>query len=150
MRNVILSGDDSPVLEPCGDVVRKVGVERRQDTYPLGHGADGAQEINGSLEATCEEASTCEEDVADAGTGEVEAAGGPHALDDLEVEAVEIGPDEFTLGGRDVAPQRVRGLENLEPLGTRFRMDLGQAVVEEVLDGDRLGVIVGWDEPHQA
>lgn len=89
MRNVVLARDDGAVGQARGNVVRKVGVERRQDGHPVGHRADGAQQVNGGLEAAREEPRAGEEQVADAGAGKVEAAAGPHALDDFQVEAVE-------------------------------------------------------------
>lgn len=43
----------------------------------------------------------------------------------------------------------MRSLEDFEPLGPRRLVDLGQPVVEEVLDGGGFWVAVVWDQTHQ-
>lgn len=148
--DVVLAGDDGAVAQAGGDVVGKVCVEGEQNGDGVGEGADGAEEVDGGLEAAGEEAGAGEEEVADAGAGEAEAARGPHALDGVEVEAVEVGADEFALGRRDVGPQRVAGFEDVEPLGAGLVGAAGQAVVEEALDGRRPGVAVVRDEADEA
>ncbi len=150
VRNVILPRYHIAIDEARGDVVRKVGVERRQHGDALGHAAERAQQVNGRLEAAGKEARARQEQVADAGARKVEAAAGPHALDHLEVEAVEVGADELPLGRGDVAPQRVRRLDHVEPLAAGGGGDLGEAMVEEVLDGGRLGAPVVGNQPDQA
>ena len=104
------------------------------------HPADTRQQVYRALEAAAEQPRARQEQVADAGELEVEGAvGRARALDDLEVQQVEEGPDELFLRGRDVRPQRVAGLDDVEPFEACVGGGGGEAVVEEGFDGVALG-----------
>jgi hypothetical protein len=131
-------------------VARKVSVESRKDCYSIRHRTDGAEEVDGSLETTSEEASACEEEVSNAGSRVVKATAGLHALHNLKIEAVEIRADEFPLRGRDVVPERVSSLEDLKPFRPGFSVGFWQPVVEEVLDSYSLWATVVGNKAHES
>lgn len=115
-----LPRDGRAVFEAGGDVVREVGVDGGEDADVGRDGADHGEEVNGGLKGAGEDAGAGQEHVADGGFGKVEGGRWPGSLDDLEVQGVEDGPDEFSLGRRDVGPEEVAGFDDVEPFYTGF------------------------------
>ena len=98
----------------------KIRVDSRQNINIGGNRADHRQQVNRRLKRPRKNARARQEHIPDGSLGEVEGGRWAGALDDLEVQRVEDGPDEFSLGGRDVRPEQVPGLDDVEPFDTRF------------------------------
>ena len=135
MRNRVLARDDRAVLQPRRYVVAEVRIDGRHDLHVVRHGADAGQQVDGALETAREETGAGQEQVADASGLEVEGGGWPGPLDDLEVDVVEEGADQFALRGGDVRPERVPAFDDVEPFETRRGGGGGEPVVEEEFDG---------------
>lgn len=76
----------------------EIGVESREDGDAVWDGAEGAEQVNRSLETASGEPRASEKQVADTRAGEVESARGSHALDHLQVEAVQVRAYKFPFG----------------------------------------------------
>lgn len=100
-----LPGNSRAILQSSRDVVGEVGVDGREDIDVRRDGADHRKQVDGGLKGPGKYAGSRKEHVADGGFGEVEGGCWAGALDDLEVERIEDGADEFSLGRRDVGPE---------------------------------------------
>lgn len=109
----------------------EIRINRRHHLHTIRHATNTSQQVNRALETPAEQPRPCQKQVSDAGGLEVEGAGGTGALDDLEVEEVEEGADEFFFRGRDVRPKGVAAFDDVEPFQAGLRGWRREAVVEE-------------------
>ncbi len=136
MTDGVLTGNDAPVREGGGDVVREVADDGGEDGgFGLVDAAHDGEKVDCGLEGSGEEAGAGKEEVAERGGLEVEGRGrGAVALEDLEVQVREDGADEHGLRGRDRVVEGGGAGEEGEEFGGGGGGGGGEAVVEEVED----------------